>query len=144
MSVNLIASDSELCPMDVAGSSNQQSKLLVLAEGDGTDGLVGGNCEGDRFALGRNGNEGVEWLDESQEGDADGRPLVEAVVVVVIVSVVGVGGDGIVPVSVPVSVPFRHVGQVDVSAVADGRHRCHRCDKNKETKVGHDADWFAD
>ena len=106
--------------MDEAESSNDQSKLLVLAEGDSTDGLVGGNCEGDRFALGRNGNEGVEWLDESQEGDADGRPLVEAVVVEVgvevVVVVVGVCEDGVVPVSVPI----RHVGQADVPAMTDG------------------------
>ena len=123
--------------MDEAESSNHQSSLLVRAKGEQAEGLVGGLLEGDRFALGRNGNGGVEWLDESQEGDVgqDGRPLVEAVVVVVIVSVVGVGGDGIVPVSVPVSVPFRHVGQVDVSAVADGRRRCHRCDKNLKKEM---------
>ena len=49
------------------------------------------------------------------------------VVGVEVVTVVGVGGD-VVPVS------FRHVGEVDVSAVTDGRRRCHRRDKNLKNR----------
>ena len=69
--------------MDEAESSNHQSKLLVLAFGEGTDETVGGQCDGGQFALGGNLDEGVCELK-----GGDRRPLVEAVVVVVLVEVV--------------------------------------------------------
>ena len=49
--------------MDVAGSSNQQSKLLVLAEGELADQLVGGNCDGGQEAQGGLLDEGVGGLE---------------------------------------------------------------------------------
>ena len=116
--------------MDVAGSSNQLSKLLVLAMGDQADERVDRETHGNALTQCLRGNERVEWL----EG-GDRRPLVEAVVVVVGVEVVIVVGIGVGGDVVPVAVPFRHVGQVDVSAVADGRRRRHRRDKNLKKQM---------